>query len=341
MSSKQSRWFKGLGSWVVAAAAAATLGWLPAGAAAQAVVLKIGTVDAPTSHSGAGAEAFAAEVARLSNGQMKVEVFHAGKLGSIPEQVKNVLQGAQDLHLLYPEFLTNLIDESKVISVPYLFRDMEHAQAYLKGDLFKPGLDKLRGMGGVILDPDWNWKINDPRGVIAVRPIRTPADLKGLKLRLWESKVAIETWRGLGANTIVVARPEMYLAFKQGIIEGGPETIGIAYDQKNAELAKYWTRTEEYYQIINVMMNARKYNSLTPQQREILHTAARNASRVFQEASGKGFTEKRQKAEKDFGVTVLQPDLGPWREQARAISAALEKEGVIPAGLADKVRAMK
>jgi TRAP-type C4-dicarboxylate transport system substrate-binding protein len=89
------------------------------------------------------------------------------------------------------------------------------------------------------------------------------------------------------------------------------------------------------------MMNARKYNSFTPQQREILHTAARNASRVFQEASGKGFTEKRQKAEKDFGVTVLQPDLGPWREQARAISAALEKEGVIPAGLADKVRAMK
>jgi TRAP-type C4-dicarboxylate transport system substrate-binding protein len=339
MDSKRTWFLKGLR--VLAFALPAISLCVPTVGIAQTVVLKLGTVDAPASHSGAGAEAFAAEVAKLSNGQMKVEVFHAGKLGSIPEQVKNVLQGAQDLHLLYPEFLTNLIDETKVISVPYLFRDLNHAQAYLKGDLFKPGLDKLRSQGGVILDPEWNWKINDPRGIISVRPIRTPTDLKGLKLRLWESKVAIETWRGLGANTVVVARPEMYLAFKQGIIEGGPETIGLAYDQKNAEVAKYWTRTEEYYQIINVMMNERKYNSLTAQQREILHAAAKNASRAFQEASAKGFSEKRQKAEKEFGVTVLEPDLTPWREQAKGIAVQLEKEGVIPAGLPDKVRAIK
>ena len=169
MNRNRSSFLKGLRALALALPALA-LG-LPGAALAQAVVLKIGTVDAPASHSGQGAEAFAAEVARLSNGQMKVEVFHAGKLGSIPEQVKNVLQGAQDMHLLYPEFLTNLIDETKVISVPYLFRDMNHAQAYLKSDLFKPGLDKLRSLGGVILDPDWNWKINDPRGVIAVRPM--------------------------------------------------------------------------------------------------------------------------------------------------------------------------
>lgn len=321
--------------------ALAALGLGAGGAGAQQIVMKIGSVDAPTSHSGVGAEAFAAEVAKLSNGQMKIEVFHAGKLGGIPDQVKNVLQGAQDMHLLYPEFLTNLIDETKVISVPYLFRDMAHAQAFLKSDLFKPGLDKLRSLGGVILDPDWNWQIRDPRGLIAVRPVRTPKDLDGLKLRIWESKTAIETWRGLGANTIVVPRPEMYLAFKQGIIEGGPETIGIAYDQKNAELAKYWTRTDEYYQIINIMMNQRKYQSLTQAQRDVLHTAAVNASRSFQAESERGFSEKKEKAVKDFGVTVLEPDLGPWREKSAAITVKLEAEGVIPKGLADKVKALR
>ena len=82
-------------------------------------------------------------------------------------------------------------------------------------------------------------------------------NLKGLKLRIWESRTAIATWQGFGANTIVVPRPEMYLAFQQGIIEGGPETIGIAVDQKNVELAKHWTRTDEYFQIINVMVNGR------------------------------------------------------------------------------------
>jgi TRAP-type C4-dicarboxylate transport system substrate-binding protein len=312
-----------------------------AGSASAQMVMKLGHVDAQISHSGIGADAFAAEVAKLSNGQIRVEVFHAGKLGGIPDQVKNVLQGAQDLHLLYPEFLANLIDETKVISAPYLFRDLNHAQAYLKSPLFKPGLDKLRSLGGVILDTDWNWQQKDPRGLIAVRPVRTPKDLEGMKLRIWESKTAIETWRGLGANTIVVPRPEMYLAFKQGIIEGGPETIGIAYDQKNAEVAKYWTRTDEYYQIINVLMNEKRYLSLSPQQREVMHQAAKNAARVYAAESERGFTEKKAKAVKDFGVTILEPDLGPWRKKGEQVVVKLENEGVIPKGLAAKVKALK
>ena len=312
-----------------------------AGAYAQQIVMKLGTVDAQTSHSGVGAEAFAAEVAKLSNGQMRVEVFHGGKLGGIPDQVKNVLQGAQELHLLYPEFLTTFIDETKIISAPYVFRDLAHAQAYLKSDLFKPGLDKLRSLGAIILDPDWNWQQKDPRGLISVRPVRTPKDLEGMKLRIWESKTAIETWRGLGANTIVVPRPEMYLAFKQGIIEGGPETIGIAYDQKNAEVAKYWTRTDEYFQIVNVMMNEKKYLSLTPQQRQVMHQAARNAALVYQAESERGFTDKKAKAVKDFGVTIIEPDLGSWRLKGAQVVVKLESEGVIPKGLAAKAKALK
>jgi TRAP-type C4-dicarboxylate transport system substrate-binding protein len=310
-------------------------------AGAQQVVMKLGTVDSQASHSGVGAEAFAAEVAKLSNGQMRIEVFHAGKLGGIPDQMKNVMQGAQELHLLYPEFLANLIDETKIISAPYVFRDLAHAQAYLKSDLFKPGLDKLRSLGAIVLDTQWNWMQKDPRGLISVRPIRTPDDLKGLKLRIWESKTAIETWRGLGANTIVVPRPEMYLAFKQGIIEGGPETIGIAYDQKNAEVAKYWTRTDEYYQIVNVMMNQRKYQSLTPQQRDILHKAAQAGARAYAAESERGFSEKKAKAQKDFGVTILEPNLAPWRKQAEQVLVKLEAEGVIPKGLAAKAKALR
>lgn len=309
--------------------------------ASAQVVLKLGTVDGQTTHSGVGVDAFAAEVARLSNGQMKIEVFHAGKLGGIPDQQKNVLQGSQDMHLLYPEFLTSLIDETKIISAPYVFRDLDHAQAYLKSDLFKPGLDKLRSMGGIILDTSWSWKQKDPRGLISTRPVRTPKDLEGMKLRIWESKTAIETWRGLGANTIVVPRPEMYLAFKQGIIEGGPETIGIAYDGKNAELAKYWTRTDEYYQIVNIMMNERKYQSLTAQQREILQKAALVGGQAYAAESERGFTEKKAKAINDFGVTILEPDLTPWRALSEKVINVLENDGVLPKGLVAKAKAIK
>src|SRR5712672_679135 len=109
----------------------------------------------------------------------------------------------------------------------------------------------------------------------------------------------------------------MYLAFKQGIIEGGPETIGIAVDQKNVEVAKHWTRTDEYFQIINVMVNARRWQSLTEAQRGILRQAA-----------------------KEYGVTVYEPDLTAWRKMSPAIIEALEGDGTIPQGLPAKVSQM-
>jgi TRAP-type transport system periplasmic protein len=313
---------------------------LASGVAAQQVTFRLGHVDAQTSHSGVGADAFAAAVARLSNGKMKVNVFHAGQLGGIPEQIRNVLAGTQDMHLLFPEFLANLIDESKVISAPYLFKSHEHQQAYFRSDIFKPALDKLRNLGGLVIDEEWTWWQRDPRGLVTVRPIKTPDDLKGLKLRLWESRTAIATWKGFGADTIVVARPEMYLAFKQGIIEGGPETIGIAVDQKNVEVAKHWTRTDEYFQIINVMVNARRWQSLTDAQRGVLRQAAKEAGELFRKESERGFTEKRARAEKEFGVAVYEPDLTPWRKMSPSIIEALEGDGTIPKGLPARVSQM-
>lgn len=320
--------------------AGALLLGLAATADAQQVSFRLGHVDAPTTHSGVGAEAFAAAVARLSNGQMTVQVFHAGQLGPIPEQQRNVLAGTQDMHLLYPEFLTTLIDETRIISAPYVFQSHAHQANFLKGEVFKPGLDKLRGLGAIVLDEDWTWWQMDPRGLITTRPIRTPQDLTGLKLRIWESKVAIETWKGLGANTIVVPRPEMYLAFKQGIIEGGPETIGIAVDVKNAEIGKFWTRTDEYYQVVNIMMNQRRWQGLTDAQRGILRQAAKAGGAAYKAESQKGFSEKRARAEKEFGVQILEPDLTPWRAKAQTILQSLEADGTIPKGLAAKVAAI-
>jgi len=307
---------------------------------AQQITFRLGTVDAPTSHSGAGANAFAEAVSRLSHGEMAVQVFHAGQLGPIPEQIRNVLAGSQDMHLLYPEFMTNFLDETRVISAPYVFRSPAHQQAFFKSDLFKPAMDKLASLGAMVLDDDWTWWQLDPRGLISVRPVLTPEELSGLKLRIWESRTAIETWRGFGADTIVVPRPEMYLAFQQGIIEGGPETIGIAVDQRNVEVAKHWTRTDEYYQIINIMMNTARFNALSKEQQGILRQAAKEAGEVFRAESERGFTEKRERAEKEFGVTIHQPDLAPWRAKAPAIIEALESDGTIPKGLAEKVASL-
>src|SRR4051812_44884205 len=140
---------------------------------AQATVrLKLGTVDAPSSHSGLGAEAFAKEVAARSNGTMQIDVFHAGSLGAIPDQIKNVFAGAQDLHLLYPEFLSGLIEETKLISAAYLFRSPEHLQAFYKSALFKPAAAHLASMGGVVLETGLALIIRAHPGLLSTKAVK-------------------------------------------------------------------------------------------------------------------------------------------------------------------------
>lgn len=315
-----------------------------AGGAAQAadpITFKLGHVDNQASHSGVGADAFAAEVERLSDGAMKVEVFHAGQLGTIPDEIANVFSGAQDMHLIYPEFLGTFVEQSKVVSLPYVFHDLEHLQTFYKSELWQPAIDTLDENGAVILDPDWTWKIYDPRGFISTKPVFTPAELEGSKMRIWEAKAAIETWQGFGANTVVVPRPEMYLAFQQGIIDSGPETLGVAYDQKNVEMGKYWVRTEEYYQIINIMMNKDKYESLTTEQQDILHQAATNAGEIFRQQTMANFNEKKRLAGDQYGVSVIEPALGPWRERGQETLSRLEADNFIPAGFVGQIQALR
>ena len=313
---------------------------LSGSAAAQTVTLKLGHVDNAQSHSGVGVEAFAAEVAKLSKGTMKIAVFHSGKLGNIPAEIANTFSGSQDIHLIYPEFLASFAPEANIISLPYVFNSLKHLQKFYKSNLWKPAVDAIEKNGAVLLDKGWSWFIHDPRGFNATRPVFTPAELKGLKMRIWEAKAAIETWKGFGSNPVVVPRPEMYLAFKQKIIEGGPETAGAWVDQKNAEMAKYWMRTEEYYQIINMMVNKKKYASLTAQQQGILQQAMTNAGKAFRDYSAQNFELKKRIARTKYGAHVIEPALGPWREAGKATIATLEADGFIPKGFVAKIRAL-
>jgi TRAP-type C4-dicarboxylate transport system substrate-binding protein len=298
-------------------------------------------VDSPQSYSGVGTEFFAKEVERLSSGSIQINVFHAGKLGTIPAQMTNVLNGSQDIHLLYPEFMTTFIAESKVLSLPYLFESMDHLQKFHKSNLWKTATDRIEGMGGVVIDKEWTWQINDPRGFVSKRPISTPKEMEGMKLRIWESKTAIETWRAFGANTIVVPRPEFYLSLKQGIVEGGPETIGLIVDQKSAEVAKFFTVTSEYYQIINLMINKKKFDALSADQKNILQKAAETSGKFFSDYTRKNHAEKRKRAIEEFGVKILEPELGPWRERGAITVANLVKDGYVPEDYVNKIRALK
>jgi len=301
-------------------------------------VLTLGGFDVPASDSGQALDAFAEAVAEMSGGSIKVDVFHRSQLGSGPEMLRNVKSGAQSMVVLFTSML-GAYPEAKVIGLPYVFRSLDHLQAFHKSPLWQPVNEALEEEGAVFLDLDWTWYRLDPRGFISTRPVFSPADMDGLKLRIWESAVVIQTWKGFGANPIVVPRGEMYMAFKTGIIEGGPETMGTAYDQKNVEMAKYWTKTEEYYQLINLLMNKAQFDALTADEQQILRDASLVAGKVFREASAAGYNEKAALAREEYGVNVIVPDLDPWREAGQKTLDKMKSE--LPEGLIEKIQAIE
>ena len=309
-------------------------------AMAQTTNLRLGHLDVDISPAGISIEDFAAEVDKLSNGTLKISIFHGGQLGAAQAQIANTFSGAQDMFMVPPVLMSSYAPEANVISLPYVFNNVEHLQKFYLSDLWRPAIEKTEAQGAFFLDKDWTWFQYDPRGFISVRPVFTPADLDGLKMRVWESKTVIETWKGFGANPIVVPRPEMYLSFKQKIIEGGPETVGVAYAQKNMELAKYWIRTEEFYQIPNIMMNIKKFDSLTAEQQDALREAAKVGGTSYREKTLANFEDKKQLGRAGLGVSVIEPALGPWREKAGAIIATLEADGFIPAGFVAEIKAL-
>ena len=309
-------------------------------ALAQTVEFRYGHVDVEHGPAGVASEAFAAAVGELSNGTMKVNVFHGGALGAGQAEIANTFSGAQDMFMMPPTYMGRYADEAKLIDLPYVFNNVEHLQKFYTSDLWRPAIDKTEAQGALFLDDDWTWHQYDPRGFIATRPVFTPAELNGLKMRVWSSPTVIKTWEGFGAVPVIVPRPEMYLAFKQKIIEGGPETVGVAYAQKNMEMAKYWVRTEEFYQIPNVMMNTKRYNSLTAEQQDILRKAAKVGGKSYQAVTMANFEGKKMLGRVDLDVNIIEPALGPWRKVAAATIAKMEAEGFIPKGLVDKIKAL-
>ena len=329
-------------SWNKGIVAGALIGTVAlAGAAmAETIEFRYGHVDVEHGPAGVASEAFAAAVGKLSNGTMKVKIFHGGALGAGQAEIANTFSGAQDMFMMPPTYMGRYADEAKVIDLPYVFNSVEHLQKFYKSALWKPAIDKTEAQGALFLDEDWTWHQKDPRGFIATRPVFTPAELNGLKMRVWSSPTVIKTWEGFGAVPVIVPRPEMYMAFKQKIIEGGPETVGVAYAQKNMEMAKYWVRTEEFYQIPNVMMNTKRFKSLTAEQQDILRKASKVGGKSYQDVTMANFEGKKMLGRVDLSVNIIEPALGPWRKAAAATIAKMEADGFIPKGLVAKIKAL-
>ncbi len=238
--------------------------------AEQSIV--IGHSLSPTSHYGIGADAFISKLTELSGGEFTGTQAPAGQLGGERDMIEGLQIGSMDVVITSTGPLGNFVPEVFALDLPFLFRDYDHARNVLDGDigqelLGKIGENQLVGLA---------WSENGFRHVTnSQRPVKTPADLDGLKLRTMENKVHMEAFSEMGASPTPMAFPELFTALQQGVVDGQENPVTVITASKFWEVQGHVSLTGHVYSPAVVLASPILLDGLTDEQRGWFAEAAK------------------------------------------------------------------
>mgnify|MGYP000019291742 FL=1 len=254
--------------WVAAFIATAAFAAFPTQAQ---TVLKIGHVLAKGSHYDIGANVFCDTLDKNTQGRYKCQVYPASALGGEREQVEAVQIGTQDLVITSTGPVGNFVPEMKIVDIPFLFRDYDHARKVLDGKIGQDMLAKFPNHGLVALA----WSENGFRHMTNnKRAIVSAADASGLKMRTMENKVHMEGYRSFGIQPTPMAFPEVFGALQQGVVDGQENPIPVILASKFSQVQKYLSLTGHVYSPGLIITSPRIMNKLSEADKKAFYDAA-------------------------------------------------------------------
>jgi tripartite ATP-independent transporter DctP family solute receptor len=295
---------------------------LIASAGAQAT-MKISISVAQNSHQGVAIDAFAREVDKRTGGRYKIQTFYSGSLGGERESIEAVQLGTQELAFSSTGPVPNFVPETKILDVPFLFRDKAHARAVLDGPIGQEMLAKFEPKGFKALA----WAENGFRHMTnSKRDVKSPEDLKGLKMRTMENPVHIAAYKGFGIVTTPMAFPEVFTALQQGTVDGQENPLSVIIAAKFDQVQKHLSLTGHVYSPAIFLMNKAAFDKLSAADRQAFLDAAAegvkaNRARV-DEDDAKGVADLRAK-----GMTVIDNvDKAKFVAALAPVNAEFEKQ---------------
>ncbi|NPC55960.1 TRAP transporter substrate-binding protein [Caenimonas soli] len=255
----------------VRASVAALLFTLSAGAMAQ-TVLKIGYTPSKESHYGVGATAFCSEVEKGTQVRFKCQQFPSGALGGEREMIEAVQLGTLDAVITSTGPVGNFVPEVKIVDIPFLFRDYDHARKVFDGPIGQDLLTKFPSKNLVALA----WTENGFRHITnSKHAILKPEDTKGLKVRTMENKVHMEGYRAFGMQPTPMAFPEVFGALQQGAVDGQENPIPVIISSKFWQVQKHLSLTGHVYSPALVLVSTRTWGKLNEADRKVFLDAAK------------------------------------------------------------------
>lgn len=250
---------------------AVALATLALGAGAQTVKLRLAHSGAEAETQHAAALEFAKQVKARTNGQVEIQVFAGSTLGNDNAAIAGVRGGTIDLTTSGTPYYTGMVGRMNVLDLPYIFNSAEHAYKVLDGSIGRGLLDELEShnLKGLAY-----WEVGFRSLTNSRRPVRTPEDIKGLKVRTTPNPAHIKAFQLFGANPTPMPLAEVFPALESKAIDGQENPVNIVRGNKFNEVQKFMSMTRHAYTAMPVVMNKGRFESLTPVQQKALIDAA-------------------------------------------------------------------
>jgi len=286
----------------VAALCAATmlLGIAPALAQQE---IKLGHVGEPGSIFQLSSDEFAKRANAKLAGKAKVVVFGSSQLGGDKEMLQKVKLGTLDM-VVPSTVMSSEVDLFGVFEMPYLVKDRAH-MGRIEKEVFWPKLAPEAEKKGLKVLAVWE---NGYRHITnGKRPIKVPADLKGIKLRVPEGKWRLKMFQAYGANPSPMKFSELFTALQTGVMDGQENPYTQIYSAKLQEVQKYLSLSGHVYTPAYVIVGARQWNALPADVRKVLEDTAKETQAFVYETAAKDDTALLEKL-KQAGMQVNDVD---------------------------------
>lgn len=305
---------------------------------AAPIVLKLGNIQSPTSSASIACERMAKLVAERSKGQLKIEFFPSSQLGNAITQLEGVMMGTQDMFQDAAEWMSQFEKDYNILAMAFAFRDYKHLQAFFNGPLNAEIRERLRKDRGLrVLAENWN---RAPRDLLSKKPVYSPKDLQGIKMRVPEIEMYLRVWKTMGTQPTQVAWGETYLALMQGVVDAMEGPFDTLLPMKFYEAAPNISMTDHLISASSVSINDKRFMTLPKDLQDILVASAKEAGELFTKLGVEAMDKDKREMESK-GAKFITVDRKPFMEKVAPLAKEMEDQGKWTKGLYQKIQDLK
>ncbi len=276
------------------------------------------------------------KLAVATDGRLKIQMFAGGVLGDERVAIEQTQIGAIQILRVSVGPLSSVVPDVDVFNLPYLFRDQNQMRKVVDGPIGQEMLDKITASPAKLVG--LAWMDSGSRNVYAKKAIKTPADLKGLKIRMQGNPVFIDTMNAMGGNAISMPFGELYSALQTGVVDGAENNEPSYYSQNHYTVANVFSRTGHLIIPEVLVFSKPAWDKLTPEDQALIKKLAREAQMEQRELWNKTVADDTAKL-KEKGVTFV--DDVDKKAFIDATAPVREKYGAPFADLVKRIQAVE